>query len=99
MSPKLSALEGAGRHEPTERGFEKEIKRRLDGWEEIKRSARLDRPRTRGLTDRVHSPGAAGLIVDDVMLSRDARDVRLPIARVQRVWRQRARRISVPRPA
>jgi putative ATPase len=32
-----SALDGRKYYEPTERGFEKEIKRRLDGWEEIKR--------------------------------------------------------------
>ena len=30
-------LEGRTYYEPTERGFEKEIKRRLDGWEQIKR--------------------------------------------------------------
>jgi putative ATPase len=32
-----SALEGRKYYEPTARGFEKEIKRRLDGWEEIKK--------------------------------------------------------------
>jgi putative ATPase len=37
MSCLPSALEGRKYYEPTERGFEKEIKRRLDGWEEIKR--------------------------------------------------------------
>ena len=31
------ALEGRKYYQPTERGFEKEIKRRLDGWEEIKK--------------------------------------------------------------
>jgi putative ATPase len=31
------ALAGRKYYEPTERGFEKEIKRRLDGWEDIKR--------------------------------------------------------------
>ena len=30
------SLRGARSYEPTERGFEKEIKRRLDRWEEIK---------------------------------------------------------------
>ena len=35
-----SALEGRKYYEPKERGFEKEIKRRLDGWEEIKRKRR-----------------------------------------------------------
>ena len=30
-------------YQPTERGFEKEIKRRLDGWEEIKRTRKLER--------------------------------------------------------
>jgi putative ATPase len=34
------ALEGRKYYEPKERGFEKEIKRRLDGWEEIKRRRR-----------------------------------------------------------
>ena len=37
MSCLPPALEGKKYYEPTERGFEKEIKRRLDGWEEIKR--------------------------------------------------------------
>ncbi len=37
MSCLPSALEGRKYYEPTGRGFEKEIKRRLDGWEEIKR--------------------------------------------------------------
>ena len=37
MSCLPSALEGRKYYEPTERGFEKEIKRRLDGWEEIKK--------------------------------------------------------------
>jgi putative ATPase len=30
-------------YQPTERGFEKEIKRRLDGWEEIKRTRKSER--------------------------------------------------------
>ena len=29
-------------YRPTERGFEKEIKRRMDGWERIKASRRQD---------------------------------------------------------
>ena len=37
MSCLPSALEGRKYYEPTERGFEKEIKRRLDGWEAIKK--------------------------------------------------------------
>src|SRR5882762_6285413 len=37
MSCLPSALEGRKYYEPKERGFEKEIKRRLDGWEEIKK--------------------------------------------------------------
>ncbi|OFV93650.1 MAG: AAA family ATPase [Acidobacteria bacterium RIFCSPLOWO2_02_FULL_64_15] len=37
MSCLPPALEGRKYYEPKERGFEKEIKRRLDGWEEIKR--------------------------------------------------------------
>jgi putative ATPase len=37
MSCLPSALEGRKYYEPTARGFEKEIKRRLDGWEEIKK--------------------------------------------------------------
>ncbi|MGH9420480.1 MAG: replication-associated recombination protein A, partial [Thermoanaerobaculia bacterium] len=37
MSCLPSALEGRKYYEPKERGFEKEIKRRLDGWEAIKR--------------------------------------------------------------
>ena len=40
MSCLPSALEGRKYYEPTGRGFEKEIKRRLDGWEEIKRRRR-----------------------------------------------------------
>jgi putative ATPase len=31
------SLAGRKYYKPTERGFEKELKRRLDGWEEIKR--------------------------------------------------------------
>jgi putative ATPase len=34
------SLEGTTYYEPKERGFEKEIKRRLDGWTEIKRKRR-----------------------------------------------------------
>ncbi|MGH7484833.1 MAG: replication-associated recombination protein A, partial [bacterium] len=37
MSCLPPALEGRKYYEPRERGFEKEIKRRLDGWEAIKR--------------------------------------------------------------
>jgi putative ATPase len=37
MSCLPTALEGRKYYDPKERGFEKEIKRRLDGWEEIKR--------------------------------------------------------------
>jgi putative ATPase len=37
MSCLPPALEGRKYYEPTERGFEKEIKRRLDGWVEIKK--------------------------------------------------------------
>jgi putative ATPase len=33
-------LQGRKFYEPTERGFEKEIKRRLDGWEQIKKERR-----------------------------------------------------------
>src|SRR5882757_8616612 len=40
MSCLPPALEGRKYYEPTERGFEKEIKRRLDGWEEIKKKRR-----------------------------------------------------------
>ncbi|HTK29018.1 MAG TPA: replication-associated recombination protein A [Vicinamibacterales bacterium] len=40
MSCLPPALEGRRYYEPRERGFEKEIKRRLDRWEEIKRSRR-----------------------------------------------------------
>jgi putative ATPase len=36
------ALDGRKYYEPTERGFEKEIKRRLNGWEAIKRSRKQD---------------------------------------------------------
>ena len=43
MSCLPSALEGRKYYEPTERGFEKEIKRRLDGWEEIKKKRRSER--------------------------------------------------------
>jgi len=40
MSCLPSALEGRKYYDPKERGFEKEIKRRLDGWAEIKRKRR-----------------------------------------------------------
>jgi putative ATPase len=40
MSCLPTALEGRKYYEPTERGFEKEIKRRLDGWEAIKKKRR-----------------------------------------------------------
>jgi putative ATPase len=40
MSCLPSALEGRKYYDPTERGFEKEIKRRLDGWEAIKKKRR-----------------------------------------------------------
>jgi putative ATPase len=40
MSCLPSALEGRRYYEPTERGFEKEIKRRLDGWDAIKKKRR-----------------------------------------------------------
>ena len=41
------ALEGRRYYEPAGRGFEKEIKRRLDGWEEIKKK----RPRAITVTN------------------------------------------------
>ena len=40
MSCLPPALEGRKYYEPKERGFEKEIKRRIDGWEEIKKRRR-----------------------------------------------------------
>ena len=40
MSCLPPSLEGRKYYEPTERGFEKEIKRRLDGWEAIKKKRR-----------------------------------------------------------
>jgi putative ATPase len=40
MSCLPPGLEGRKYYQPTERGFEKEIKRRLDGWAEIKRRQR-----------------------------------------------------------
>jgi putative ATPase len=40
MSCLPPALEGRKYYQPTERGFEKEIKRRLDGWAEIKKRRR-----------------------------------------------------------
>jgi putative ATPase len=35
-----ASLAGKKYYRPTERGFEKEIKRRLDGWEQIKKQRR-----------------------------------------------------------
>jgi putative ATPase len=46
MSCLPPALEGRKYYDPKERGFEKEIKRRLDGWAEIKKKRRPD-----GMTD------------------------------------------------
>jgi len=40
MSCLPDALGGKRYYEPTERGFEREIKRRLDGWDEIKKRRR-----------------------------------------------------------
>ena len=40
MSCLPSALQGRQYYEPKDRGFEKEIKRRLDGWEDIKKKRR-----------------------------------------------------------
>jgi putative ATPase len=40
MSCLPPALEGRRYYEPTERGFEAEIKRRLDGWEAIRKRRR-----------------------------------------------------------
>jgi putative ATPase len=42
MSCLPPALEGKKYYEPTERGFEKEIKRRLNGWEQIKKQRAPD---------------------------------------------------------
>jgi putative ATPase len=42
MSCLPPALQGRKYYEPTDRGFEKEIKRRLDGWEEIKKKRRTN---------------------------------------------------------
>jgi putative ATPase len=42
MSCLPPALEGRTYYEPRERGFEKEIKRRLEGWAEIKKKRRLE---------------------------------------------------------
>ena len=42
MSCLPPALEGRTFYQPTERGFEKEIKRRLDGWADIKRRRRTN---------------------------------------------------------
>jgi putative ATPase len=40
MSCLPAALQGRKYYQPTERGFEKEIKRRLDGWDAIKQTRR-----------------------------------------------------------
>ncbi len=53
-------LQGRTFYQPTDRGFEKEIKRRLDGWKEIKRKRREDPipelgPRNSGTSDRARS--------------------------------------------
>ena len=40
MSCLPPALEGRRYYQPPERGFEKEIKRRLDGWKAIKKTRR-----------------------------------------------------------
>jgi putative ATPase len=42
MSCLPPSLEGRRYYEPQERGFEKEIKRRLDGWVIVKRRRRVD---------------------------------------------------------
>jgi putative ATPase len=44
MSCLPPALEGRKYYEPTGRGFEKELRRRLDGWEEIKKKRRKPEP-------------------------------------------------------
>ena len=41
-------LQGRQFYQPTDRGFEKEIKRRLDGWKEIKSQRRGSGPGSRG---------------------------------------------------
>jgi len=43
MSCLPEALQGRRYYEPTERGFEKEIKRRLDGWKEVLRRRKGER--------------------------------------------------------
>ena len=43
MSCLPPAIEGRKYYDPKERGFEKEIKRRLDGWEEIKRKRKSEK--------------------------------------------------------
>ena len=40
MSCLPTGLEGRKYYEPTERGFEREVKRRLDGWQAIKQKRR-----------------------------------------------------------
>ena len=47
MSCLPSALEGRKYYDPKDRGFEKEIKRRLDGWEAIKKKRREDNDQRR----------------------------------------------------
>jgi len=44
MSCLPESLAGRRYYRPTERGFEKEIKRRLDGWEKIKDERKQNRP-------------------------------------------------------
>jgi putative ATPase len=46
MSCLPATLEGRKYYRPTDRGFEKEIKRRLDGWERIKRDRRTPPDKT-----------------------------------------------------
>jgi putative ATPase len=71
MSCLPPALEGKKYYEPTERGFEKEIKRRLDGWAEIKKTRHAarthettsDNPETakgQSETAKGHPKGAKG---------------------------------------
>ena len=40
MTSLPDSLAGRRYYQPTDRGFEKEVKRRLDGWAEIKRGRR-----------------------------------------------------------
>ncbi len=52
MSCLPPALEGRKYYDPPERGFEKEIKRRLDGWAEIKKKRRRLNDRLNSCLDR-----------------------------------------------